>query len=423
MRVVLFEDNGWEKLQPLSLTRPLWELRCGVNTIEEKIRRIFPDAEYGYICRDYLIPLVQEQNGSDYFNDFATTDTLFVNSRFLWNDPEIFKEIIANTIFYCGDKVAAGFVKGKLSVESKEWGSGNTTKALFDLLTFKERMCGLFRRDVTVKEIEYPWDIVEYCPEQIAEDVRAEKGLWRVQRKEYRNQGVYIVPGGEVWTDGKIDVMPGVVLDSSNGPIYIGDGSKIMPNAVIQGPASIGKGSLVKIGAKIYQGTSAGPVCKLGGEIEETVIIGYSNKQHEGFLGHAVIGEWCNLGAGTENSDLKNNYSQVKVQIGDIRVNSGKLFAGLYMGDHSKTGINTTFNTGTTVGVGAMAYGAGFQPRFIPSFHWSDGNKLISTDFNKTVETARVVKSRRKLGLSDGEIAILKYVYENFSGQVKTSNE
>ena len=172
----------------------------------------------------------------------------------------------------------------------------------------------------------------------------------------------------------------------------------------------------MKIGAKIYEGTSAGPVCKLGGEIEETVIQGYSNKQHEGFLGHAVLGEWCNIGAGTENSDLKNNYTPVKVQIGKKRINSGKFFVGLFMGDHSKTGINTTFNTGSVVGVGSMAYGAGFQPRYIPSFKWSDGAKLISVDFDSTLKTAKTVLARRDLELTEEETSVLRRVYDDEAG-------
>jgi UDP-N-acetylglucosamine diphosphorylase/glucosamine-1-phosphate N-acetyltransferase len=225
------------------------------------------------------------------------------------------------------------------------------------------------------------------------------------------------VEGKGIYVADKISLAPGVVLDASEGPIFLGEQVKIMPNAVIMGPAAIGKGSLVKIGAKIYGGTSIGPFCKVGGEIEGTIIQGYSNKQHEGFLGHAYIGEWCNIGAGTENSDLKNNYTQVKVQIGDKRVNSGKLKVGLFMGDHCKTGINTTFNTGSVMGVASMAFGAGFQPQYIPSFHWSDGGKLKKADLDSTIETSKVVMSRRGIEISAEEIEILRYIYKN-SGQI-----
>ena len=344
---------------------------------------------------------------------FKHSDTLFLNSRVVWDKAEFFKDFFANSAIFLNGIMAGGFVKGALAVEGEEWLQGKTADTLSELLLFKERMCGLFRRDVEAEIIGYPWDIVELTPRQIAEDLKNISGLTEIKPNRYKNQGVFITGENGVFTGGEVSIAPGVVLDTGGGPVYLGEGVKIMPHAVIQGPASIGAGSLVKIGAKIYEGTSCGPVCKLGGEIEETVIQGYSNKQHEGFLGHAVLGEWCNIGAGTENSDLKNNYTSVKVQIGNKRVNSGKIFAGLFMGDHSKTGINTTFNTGSVVGACSMAYGAGFQPRLIPSFKWSDGAKLIAADFDSTVKTAKTVMGRRGLELSESEISVLRRVYDD----------
>jgi len=413
LHIVLYEDDGWENLQPLTLTRPVWELRCGITTLVEKIQSIIPGSKISFICRDYLAPLVSSKYPESRVNEFKHSDTLFLNSRVIWDKPEFFEGFIGNSSIYLDGKLAGGFVKGALAVEGADWQAGKTMDTLNELLTFKERMCGLFRRDIDAEIIEYPWDLVDFTPGQISRDLKNMKDLKELKTHRYNIQGVHIIPGHGVFTDGVVNIAPGVVLDTSDGPIYLGDGVKIMPNAVIQGPSSIGAGSLVKIGAKIYEGTSAGPVCKLGGEIEEAVIQGYSNKQHEGFLGHAVLGEWCNIGAGTENSDLKNNYTTVKVQIGKKRINSGKIFAGLYMGDHSKTGINTTFNTGTVVGVGSMAYGAGFQPRHIPSFNWSDGTKLIPADFDSTVKTAKTVLARRDIDITDQEVSVLRRVYDD----------
>ena len=411
MHIVLYEDQNWGNLQPLSLTRPIWELRCGIMTLVERIRKIFPGFPVSFICRDYLVDLVKSRYPDSEINTFKHTGTLFLNARVVWDDASPFEDMVANTEFYAGRKFVGGLVKGAQNVAEADWNCDKIADSLLDLLKFKERLCGLFKRQVKSPILEYPWDLVSNTIVQIPRDLKLMDNIRKIEAEEF--PGINIVPDHGVFTDGEVNIMPGVVFDTSEGPVYLGDGVKIMPNAVIQGPAAIGADSTVKIGAKIYEGTSIGPVCKIGGEIEETVIQGYSNKQHEGFLGHAVIGEWCNFGAGTENSDLKNNYTSVKVQIGKKRINSGEKFVGLFMGDHSKTGINTTFNTGSVVGVGSMAFGPGFQPRHIPSFTWSDGSRLIDAKFDSTIETAKTVLSRRNLELTVEEIEILKHIHES----------
>ena len=411
MHIVLYEDENWGNLQPLSLTRPVWELRCGVMTLVERIRKILPGFPISFICREYMMNLVKTRYPDSDVNSFKHTDTLFLNARAVWDDASTFAEMAADTEFYAGKKFVGGLVKGAQNVAGIDWSCEKIADSLQELLKFKERMCGLFKRQVKSKILDYPWNIVSNTIEQIPLDIKLLDNLREISSAEFPN--ISIVPDYGVFTDGNVTIMPGVVFDTYEGPVYLGDGVKIMPNAVIQGPAAIGAGSTVKIGAKIYQGTSVGPVCKIGGEIEKTVIQGYSNKQHEGFLGHAVIGEWCNFGAGTENSDLKNNYSGVKVQIGKKRVDSGQIHIGLFMGDHSKTGINTTFNTGAVVGVGSMAFGPGFQPRYIPSFTWSDGTKLIDAKFDSTINTVKTVLNRRKKELTVEEIEILKHLYDS----------
>ena len=202
-------------------------------------------------------------------------------------------------------------------------------------------------------------------------------------------------------------------MDAEHGPIYISKNATIMANAVIEGPCFIGEKTTIKIGAKIYEGCTFGEVCKIGGEIEESIVHAYSNKQHEGFIGHAYIGEWCNFGADTNNSDLKNNYSNVKVQINDTLVDSGSMFVGLFMGDHSKTGINTMLNTGTVVGVGCNVYGGDFPPRLIPSFHWGGGTgPTVKYDFDKIMETAQNVMDRRDIELTDALLRLYRNIYD-----------
>jgi UDP-N-acetylglucosamine diphosphorylase/glucosamine-1-phosphate N-acetyltransferase len=206
--------------------------------------------------------------------------------------------------------------------------------------------------------------------------------------------------GEDIFIDEGGTVGAGAVLDASEGPIYVGPNATIMPGAVVMGPVSVGAASRVKAGARIYPGTTIGPVCKVGGEVEETIFQGFANKQHEGFLGHSYVCEWVNLGAGTENSDLKNNYSEVKVYVHGELVDTCEMFVGLFIGDHSKSAINTSFNTGSTVGVSANVFGSGLTPKSIPSFGWWGGERPEVHDLEKAVETARAVMTRRDVDLT-----------------------
>ncbi|MCK5456715.1 MAG: hypothetical protein KAI45_06265, partial [Melioribacteraceae bacterium] len=204
---------------------------------------------------------------------------------------------------------------------------------------------------------------------------------------------------------------PGAVLDAEEGPIFIDKNATVFPNTVIQGPTSVGENALIKIGAKIYGETSIGPVCKISGEIGESILHSYSNKQHNGFLGHAYLGSWVNIGAGTNNSDLKNNYGNVKVTINDVEIDTGEVMAGLIMGDHAKSGIDTMFNTGTVVGVSANVFGTGFPPKYIPSFSWGGTEGLTTFKFDKAIDVAEKVMVRRNKELTVDENNILKIVF------------
>ena len=409
MNIIISEDDGWKNLQPLTLTRPLWELRCGITTLGEKIQALFPGKDIGYACRTSLAPLIQERHPKSTVNKTLTSETLFLSGRVIFLDSEELAGFQEDTALSASEHLVGFYFQNP--AEYAELQSVDKVE-----LAFKE----LPRREVKAEIIQYPWDLLERTYQQIALDIRSIKGLTQANPGELSKTGVHIISAEGVFLGEDVSLAPGVVLDASQGPIYLGVGVKVMPNAVIIGPSVVGTNSLIKIGAKIYPGTSIGPVCKVGGEVESSIFHAYSNKQHEGFLGHAYIGEWCNIGAGTENSDLKNNYTPVKVRIGDNVIDSGKLFVGLFMGDHSKTGINTTFNTGTTIGVASMAFGSGFQPKYIPSFHWSDGGKLLPASFQKSMETARTVMARRNRELSEEEINLLYMIHQE--SQPKRAN-
>ena len=207
-------------------------------------------------------------------------------------------------------------------------------------------------------------------------------------------------------------IMPGVVIDAESGPVWIDDHVQIMPQAVLEGPLSIGKNSIIKVGAKIYENTTIGPVCKVGGEVEQSIFQSYSNKQHDGFLGHSYLGSWINLGADTNNSDLKNNYSSISVILNKQKIETGKRFLGTIIGDHSKTAINTMINTGSIIGVCCNIFGGDFPPKYIPSFSWGGSAGLQDYHFDKAIEVAQIVMERRNIIFTDNHLKLFKAVRE-----------
>jgi len=211
-----------------------------------------------------------------------------------------------------------------------------------------------------------------------------------------------------------IDLKKSSLMNDDKGAIYVEEDVEIMEGAMIRGPVYIGKGSVIKMGAKIYGPTVIGPYCKVGGEVSNCIFLGFSNKSHDGFLGHSIIGEWCNIGAGTNSSNLKNDYGSVKMwnYLDEKFTDSGRQFLGLYMGDHSKCAINTTFNTGTTIGVNCNVFGAGFPRNFIPSFSWGGSQGIKIYDFVKALSVAEKVMARRGLQLSREYIKMLRIVYD-----------
>jgi UDP-N-acetylglucosamine diphosphorylase/glucosamine-1-phosphate N-acetyltransferase len=403
--VCIFEDPQYANLLPLTYTRPVYDLRCGILTLREKIQRAYPKVPTTLLCRPYLADVVKQQNPGISVNELHTSASLFINGRVL-ADEDFAKRIPLkgeDAIYLSGNTVVA--------VRS---GSGRQGSAAHDFSEAidAEHFGELPRIPVDVPLIEYPWHLVNRNGEEIARDVqrllRRAKGKGRLRV----HAGVHFVNKKDIHiADGAV-IKPGVVLDAEGGPIYIGQNAVIMPNAVIEGPAFIGAGTLVKVGAKIYGNTSIGERCKVGGEVEASIIHSYSNKQHDGFLGHSYLGMWCNLGADTNTSDLKNNYGTVRVFINGKEVDSGSQFVGLTMGDHSKSGINTMFNTGTVVGVSSNVFGAGFPPKFIPSFAWGGAEGLDTYDLEKSLSVARRVMERRNVTMTEADELLLRKIFD-----------
>mgnify|MGYP001611856150 CR=1 FL=1 len=408
--ICLFEDPQYVKLLPLVYTRPVYELRCGILTLREKIQRAYPKANVAMLCRPYLAEVVRQQNPTVQVNEVHASNCLLINGRVIAGGQ------LAKKIPLKGN--GAMYISGNTVVAVRMSAGGHASleqdfSETFDVEHFAE----LERISVDVKLIEYPWVLVNNNGEQIVEDFRflaKAKGKMK-NAKVYT--GAHLLNKKMIFIDSGATVKPGVVLDAESGPIYIGKNAKIFPNAVIEGPAFIGANTLIKIGAKICESTSIGEMCKVGGEVEASIIHSYSNKQHDGFLGHSYLGMWCNLGADTNNSDLKNSYGHVKVQVNGKMVDSGSQFVGLTMGDHSKSGINTMFNTGTVVGVSSNVFGADFPPKFIPSFSWGGAEGLETYDIEKSLNVARRVMVRRKIEMTNADEKLLRRVFEMTSGE------
>ncbi len=402
--ICLFEGIYYSRLLPLVYFRPTHDLRCGILTLREKVQHHFPKTPISLHCRQYLSELVKQQNPGLLVNEVKGKSCLFINGRVIV-DETLAEQINVgtDTLFVKGESIIAARVSGAKLAALK-----NNLNDLFTLSDFHD----LFKKEVDAKIVNYPWDLVANNGEQICQDFKL---LTYYQSEKIKGKvypGAHLLNESEIFIDEGAKIKPGVVLDAESGPIYIGKDAKIFPNAVIEGPAFIGNKTAIKIGAKIYENTSIGEVCKVGGEVEGSIIHAYSNKQHDGFLGHAYLGTWVNLGADTNNSDLKNNYGSVKVIINGEQVDSGSMFVGLTMGDHSKCSINTMFNTGTVVGASSNIFGAGFPKKYVPSFTWGGSDSMTSYDIDKALDVAKRVMARRNIQLTETEEKVFRKVFD-----------
>jgi UDP-N-acetylglucosamine diphosphorylase/glucosamine-1-phosphate N-acetyltransferase len=406
-RVCIFEDNLYRRLLPLVYFRPVYDLRCGIGTLRKKIVQGFLKTPISLHCRQDLAEVVQERYPELQVNRIDSRDCLFINGRVL-ADGKFFTTVVEaseeNSVLVHDGTVVAALIGGP-KLEGLKLKLGGT----FALTDFSD----LPKKEIDVQMVRYPWDLVHLNGEQIKADFRAlarRKKTRKVDGKVF--PGAYLVNRKNIIIERGAVVKPGVVLDAEEGPIYIGRGARILPNSTIIGPAHIGDQAFIKAGAKIYGGTSIGECSKVGGEVEGCIIHSYSNKQHDGFLGHSYLGMWVNLGADTNNSDLKNNYGNVVVEIDGEKVDSGHLFVGLFMGDHSKSGINSMFNTGTVVGVCCNLFGADFPPKYVPSFSWGGAQSLTTHELGRCMDVAAKVMARRNKVMTSAERRLMERVFE-----------
>lgn len=394
MNLVLFDSHkNRQHLLPLTFTRPVADIRLGILTIREKWEKYLGTTSFS-LTENYL---------SGKFKPYHTQDAaLYINGAVL---PD---EALVKAIVKLGALQALVSDNGLIAFK--------TEKHHLNFENFEAIAKGFssVKHDGTVKTLNNLWDIFQFNSEAITSDFhlltqgRTSQPLSNTNTLIGSADNLFIEPGA---------VVEASVLNTSTGVIYIGKEAEIMENCSVRGPFALCEHAVLKMSSKVYGATTLGLYSKAGGELNNVVFQAYSNKAHDGFLGNSVIGEWCNLGADTNNSNLKNNYSDVEVfnYAEGKAIDTGLTFCGLFMGDHSKSGINTMFNTGTVVGVSANTFGGDFPPKFIPSFSWGGSRWLRTFSLEKSLEVASKVMERRGIKLNDEDAAILKTVFERES--------
>lgn len=390
MNYILFDGTSRTSLLPFTYTRPVAEIRVGILTIREKWEK-----HLGFttttLTEDYL---------SEKYPMVEVEDNVMICASCLPNEEFVtaIKKLQPNQAIFYNKQLVAFHVKEQQEV---------------DLSTYE-----LLNLSSDVIEIRNTWDIFSQNDKAIKEDFLLLTKGRKSQPIPATNQftgeeNIFIEEGANVNFS---------ILNGIEGPIYIGKNSLIMEGTMIRGPLALCDNAVIKMGSKIYGATTVGPYCTVGGEVNNSVLFSYSNKGHEGYLGNSVLGEWCNLGADTNTSNLKNNYAPVKLWSYETNgfANTGLQFCGLMVGDHSKCGINTMFNTGTVVGIHANLFGSGFPRNFVPSFSWGGSNGFKTYLSKKAYEVAEIVMKRKKVVLSPEDIAIYEHVFEETQDRRKS---
>ena len=373
---LLLADNGLHlRFAPLTLTRPLGNLRIGILTNDERWEELCPEAEIFFETEAYLQTKFPG----------TSTYTWRINAAVIPTE-----ELVA---------IAYQLSEGDVLMIGETWilevGQNPTNKINYvgETLVILENRWDIFQRNGEV----LPADFNFLTEDRTSCEISKTNTIIGDINQLFVEEGVKI---------------EGCILNTTTGPIYLGENSEVMEGSIIRGPFALGEEACVKLATKIYGPTTIGPHCRVGGEVNNVVFQAYSNKGHDGFLGNAVLGEWCNLGADTNSSNLKNNYSTVKAYSyeTDKLENTDITFMGLIMGDHSKSGINTMFNTATVVGVSANIYGAGFPDKNVKSFTWGGAEGVVPFDLEKAIQVAEAMMERRHVTFTEGDRSIFEYL-------------
>ena len=417
--ILLFESERVDYLYPFSILHCAWEIRCGALMLFEKIQKQFPDARLIFKGREnhvksFLARYEHDEQNLRKENILVLNSSLLPDNKFWEEIHNKYNKFQAensekkSAVFKYKNYPLAAYIPKNELINPTEFDKQFLPKLLYEYSNVLPQI-----EVDEPKIINFLWDAIEHNSSAIEDD----SGFYQngSDLNTFNKNGIFTINSKKIIIDKSSKISQSVVLDASEGVIVVGKDVVIQPQSVIYGPCFIGDNTIVKSGAKIYGKTSIGPMCKVGGEIENTIIQSNSNKQHEGFLGHSYLCEWVNIGAGTNTSDLKNTYANIKVQLRIGEIDTGRMFLGLLCGDHTKTAINTAFTTGTTAGICGILVSDGFLPNSIPSFAWRGSKGCTYYKIEKALETAQIVMERRNKKLLKEEIELIKSEYNFIS--------
>lgn len=395
MHLCFFSDELSKNFLPLTLTRPVFDLRVGILTIREKWEHALSIKFSSGVFPTYLKPIFNQSEID------KEKDCIWINSRFLPNQS------LVELIFQL-EKGSALFQENHIIAARLD---ADNSKNMLGHNLFNTDDLKLHETITHVNSISYFWDLLSLNGQEMLSDLT----LFGIPSLEHSNtiyQNLSSSNPEQIFISKSATIEPGCILIADNGPIYIGDNAIIEAGSILRGPVAICEGATVKMRARIYDSTTIGPVCKVGGEVSNSIFHSYSNKAHDGFTGSSLIGQWCNFGADTNTSNLKNNYGEVKIfdWSSKTEYEKGFQFFGTILGDHSKTAINTVLNTGTTCGVCTNIFSLGFPPRYIPSFQWMGQEKTVDYKFEKAISAMRAMMARRKIVLSEDYLKMMEYI-------------
>jgi len=389
MIITVFEEKDSKYLFPLNQIRASFELRCGAFTNLERIQNSLNiNDEIQLLVRNEIEDIIQERYPNFTVNPDSLSPGIWLNGQAFWTKDYI-QQIASGRTFTHEGRILA--LHNRESVAISE---------VFDYMG----KASAVSMEIDIPFIQHIWDPIFMQ----AEIITADSQHFIDFQSGNIHPSVVLENSDNIYINKHSEIRPGVVLDASAGPIIIEDHVFVDIGALIQGPVYIGPYCTINPGAKLHKNITLGPMCKVGGEVENVIFQGYGNKQHDGFLGHSYLGEWVNLGANTNNSDLKNNYGSIRIQIGEDEIETGRKFLGSIISDYVRTGISTMLNTGSVIGLGANVFGAGFQPKYIPPFQWGGDN---FTELDKFFHTIEIMKKRRGKSLTESEKVLISKIY------------
>jgi UDP-N-acetylglucosamine diphosphorylase/glucosamine-1-phosphate N-acetyltransferase len=398
MKLVIFEDDQFDRFLPLAWPRGVFELKSGATTLADKIARAAGAPADALLVRDYLASTVARRWAPAAINDLSGLngeEVLFVNARVCgsqWEPPD------RGLALWRGGQLAA-------------WRTTAGVTGIRDYAGLAAAAGKAKRADFSGKWFDYIWDLMLTSPEEIETDFDA-AGRSGIEG-QIHDSAIVFGPKDRLYVGNGTEIHPYVCIDTRGGPVTIEAHCEVHPFTRIEGPCFVGAGTIL-LGAKVREGCSIGPMCRVGGEVEESIIHGYSNKYHDGFLGHAYVGEWVNLGALTTNSDLKNDYTSVSLMMNRRTLDTGSTKVGCFIADHVKTSIGTLFNSGSIVGTMAVLVATGSPlPKYIPPFAWFvNGAVTKGYGLDSLIKTARTAMSRRKVEMTDEDERLLRHIHE-----------